>query len=74
MRVVKINGTSCEVSKSEAKRATEIQFMDASKRFRALLEWISEHPDNEGCKTRRRNVGLALGLLQPIRNEESTAQ
>ena len=71
MRTIRIKGTPCVVSKSEAKKASELEFMDASKRFRAFVEWMTEL-DNDGAVARRRAVGLALGWLQPIRNEEAS--
>jgi NADPH-dependent ferric siderophore reductase len=66
MRTVKINGTKCEVSKSEAKEAERIRGILSMPLARdnaiyVFNRWV-DSSDTDESAARRYKVGLALGI------------
>ena len=60
-RKVSINGTKLELSKSEEKEVARLGLFKGTDRQRQFDTWYKGAPTPE-AKTRRWNVGIALGL------------
>ncbi len=64
MRVINIQGTKVELSKSEARQVSRLEAMNASRRYGEWLLWHDDAPSQE-ARDRRQQVAYALKLIDP---------
>lgn len=60
-RKVKVNGTTCEASKTEATMTDELKAMKPEYRAKVVSQWIQTAPTME-AQARRKAIATAFGL------------